>query len=145
MKKQKKKRNAPPPPTPTPLPPVENATIDKKVLVRMLLLNGVLLIGLYFLAANTIFPYISVLYLALGALLAVGYLIYNRGFAYRGVTAEQLSDRLSEEEKHALLADVRRRDAQSKWVLTLLLPIVVALLLDTFYLYVLSDALEAFQ
>ena len=135
--KKNKKRNAPPPPTPPTVTEPQTPATDKKALLRMLLIHAVLIIGLYFLAAGVGIPYISLLYVLVAAGLAVGYLIYNRGFAYRGVREEDLSDKLSQEEKRALLFEVRERDRKSKWVLTLLLPIVVAVLLDLLYLYLL--------
>lgn len=137
--KKKKKRNAPPPVAPTPSVAPAITPPDRKALLRMLLIHAVLIIGIYFLVVNLGFPYISLVYVIVGTALAIGYLIYNRGFIYRGVREENLSDTLSTEEKQALLLEMRRRDYASKWVLTLLLPMIVAVLLDLLYLFVLPS------
>jgi hypothetical protein len=139
--KKNKKRNAPPPVSLPKESAPSASPINKKALVLRLLLHSVLFLGVYFACVGFGVSQISVVYLVGGALLAIGYLIYNKGFAYRGVTEEQLSDSLSTEEKRALLVEMRERDVRSKWVLTILLPIVVTLLLDTLYLFVLPTDL----
>lgn len=142
--KRNKKRNAPPPPTLAPAPP-STPSIDKRSLFGMLLVNAVLLAGVYLLLIWLGVSMAPLLYLGAGAILAIGYIVYNKGFVYRGVTANQLSDDLSDAQKEALLAEVRERDARSKWVLTILLPMVVILLLDALYVYVLPGLEGWFQ
>ena len=107
---------------------------EAKKLALTLLLNSVLLIALYFLIAR-VFPYVWLLYLAAGAGLGFYYVIYNKGFAGKGITPDMLPDTMSLADKQAFIEDSRNRLQRSKWVLTLLLPILFTFAIDMLYLF----------
>ncbi len=97
--------------------------------IYLLLINSVLAVALYF-AVASYFPYILILYLATAAVLAFVYVIYNKGFSGRGVTPEMLPSTMTSEEKQAFIDDSRRRMQKSGWMLTVLFPLILALMLD---------------
>ena len=59
------------------------------------------------------------------------------GFYLCGATGEGLA--LSVEERTAILEEAKARLRKSRWMLTLILPFLVAFMLDALYLFVLSD------
>ena len=74
-------------------------TESKKVMLY-LLANTALLIALYYaIPALTRFSYMPQIYLMVGAVLGIYYVVYNRGFAGKGVTPDQLPDTMTLEEK----------------------------------------------
>ena len=107
----------------------------KKLLVR-LLLNSVILITLYFLIPS-LFPfyYMPHIYLLAGAFLGLYYVIYNRGFVAKNASPDELPAHLSPVQKQAFIEDGQRRFKNSKWVLTLLIPIILTFFADVVYLY----------
>ena len=76
------------------------------------------------------------LYLTLAAVLTVAYVVYNRGFSRRGVTADMLPDTMSAQEKCEFIADGERRMKKSKWMLTILFPLLVTFGFDIMELFV---------
>lgn len=109
---------------------------DTKKLMFHLVINTILLVTLYFLLASLGIFYIGMIYLIVGAILGLAYVIYNRGFSSKGVTPEMLPDTMPYEKKLAFIEDGKRRLKKSRWMLTLILPIIVALCADMVYLYV---------
>ena len=107
----------------------------KKLLVH-LLLNSVILITLYFLIPTLVpFYYMPHLYLLAGAFLGLYYVIYNRGFVAKNASPDELPSHMSPVQKQAFIEDGQRRFKKSKWVLTLLIPIILTFLADCIYLY----------
>jgi len=104
-------------------------------LAILLLVNSVLFSVLYFVIAGAGFDYVLYVYTALAAILAFVFVIYNRGFSSKNVTTEMLPDTMSDEEKRAFIADGERRLSASRWLLTLIFPLVLAIALDVMYLY----------
>ena len=96
-------------------------------------------VALYYGLPRLGFLYPHVLYIAAGGSLAVWYVIYNRGFALRGKTPDQLSPDLPLAERERLIADARQRLIRSGWVLYILLPVLFTLLIDTVILFLLPD------
>ena len=119
------------------------ARINKKHLV-MLIVNCVVFIGLYRLFMNAAFEFtvqkVVVLTYMIGAsVLILAYVIYNRGFSGRGVTAEMLPDTMTEKEKDDYIADTAEREKKSKWMMTFIVPLLLALLIDLLDMYVLKN------
>jgi len=77
------------------------------------------------------------IYLIVGAILGIVYVIYNRGFSAKGVTPEMLPDTMSYEEKLAFIENGKQRLKRSRWMLTLILPIIVTLCIDMIYILLL--------
>lgn len=85
------------------------------------------------------FLYPHLVYIVLCGVLAVFYTIYNRGFATKGKTPDDLSADIPLPERERMIADGRRRMERSGWVLYLLLPMLFTLLIDTVILFLLPD------
>ncbi len=134
----KKKRKA----LPTVVPESPRSTSQKPFNWRLLLTlvcNTVIIFTVYRLAIQTTwFPYILGLYLAAAAIMTVVFVVYNRGFSRRGVTAEMLPDTMSAEEKCEFIADGERRLKKSKWMLTVLFPLLFTFTYDIIELFVLE-------
>lgn len=114
---------------------------DKKpfnwMLLTVLVGNTVIFFAVYRLAIQTtVFPFVLGLYLTLAAVLTVAYVVYNRGFSRRGVTADMLPDTMSAQEKCEFIADGERRIKKSKWMLTILFPLLVTFGFDIMELFV---------
>ena len=107
---------------------------EKKRLAKYLALNTVMMVVLYFLVQRIGFP-IHYVYVGLGVILGLFYVIYNRGFAGKDATPDMLPDTMSYEEKLEFIEQSKQRMRKTQWVLTLLLPIIVALMLDMLYLF----------
>lgn len=116
---------------------------EKKKLMAYLLANSAILITLYFFLSETLqFLYIAPIYLAVGAGLGIYYVIYNRGFVAKNATPDMLPDTMTLAEKQAFLQDAKERLRRSRWVLTILIPIVLAFLADVVYLYLFPQIKE---
>ncbi len=128
----------------SPTPPSQNTnhpSEDKKQLLYRLLLNTVLMLAIYYACIYFGFEYIFHIYAVAGLGLGFAYVIYNRGMAGRELTPDMLPDTMSADEKDAFLLQVKLRMHQSRWMLTLLFPIIVTVAIDIFYLFVLKGLL----
>ena len=113
---------------------------EKKKTALYLLLNTVILIALYYAIPTwTHFMYLPHIYILAGAGLGLYYVIYNRGFVGKNATPETLPDSMSPLEKQKYIEESRERMQKSKWVLTLLLPIIVTILIDMLYIFFISE------
>ena len=83
-----------------------------------------------------------VLYLALLLGFTLAYLIYNRFFYRNGITHEQLPADWSAEKKIAFLEDAKNRQERSKWMLTIIFPLVVTFLIDAVDLFIIDTFLR---
>ncbi|MBQ8441636.1 MAG: hypothetical protein IJX19_13315 [Clostridia bacterium] len=115
---------------------------EKKVLMARLLANCVAMLIIYFVVAIRFqFGYIFHIYVALGVVLGLSYVIYNKGFSAKDVTPDMLPDTMSQAEKQAFIEDGKLRLRKSRWMLTLLLPIILTIACDMFYLFVIEGFL----
>ena len=108
-------------------------------LMLLLFANTIALVMLYFGLLYVGFDEIFIIYTVLAAVLALGYVVYNRGFVYKDATPEMLPDTLTPEQKQEILDGAAARDKRSRWLLTLLLPLVISVLLDVLFTFVLID------
>ncbi len=118
------------------------ARLNKKLFIA-LIVNCVVFIGLYRLLINSAFDFtvqkvVVLTYMIAAAVLILVYVIYNRGFSCRGVTVEMLPDTMTDKEKDDYIADALTRERRSKWMLTLIVPLVIALLIDLLDMFVLD-------
>ena len=115
---------------------------EKKVLMARLLANCVAMLIIYFVVAIRFqFGYIFHIYVALGVVLGLSYVIYNKGFSAKDITPDMLPDTMSQAEKQAFIEDGKLRLRKSRWMLTLLLPIILTIACDMFYLFVIEGFL----
>ena len=77
-----------------------------------------------------------ILYLLLLLSFTLAYLIYNRFFYRQGITQEQLPEEWSTEKKIAFLAEGKLRMEKSKWMLTVIFPLIFTFLVDAIELFI---------
>lgn len=83
------------------------------------------------------FATVLIVYMVLCAATVFGYVIYNRGFSRKGITAEMLPDSWSEEKKTEFIEDGERRRKQSRWVLIPMFAFLFTFAVDMIELWVL--------
>lgn len=109
-----------------------------------LVLNTVVFFGLYSYLVNKtdyMMPTLWV-YFALTAGFCFTYVIYNRGFSRMKLTPDMLPASMSAEEKSAYIADGAERLERSKWMLTIIFPLLMTFILDILNMYILEPMLE---
>ena len=98
--------------------------------------------SLLFVGERTGETFYSFLVMLLYSVLLVGfslaYLIYNRFLSRRGVSPEQLPIEWSAEEKTAFIEDGKHREKRSKWMITIILPLVLTFLFDAVDLFIID-------
>ena len=133
---KKKRRNARPPVQ------TEKQPADKKAMYANIARLGCLiivtaavffsyraLIGFYF------FEITLVIYMVLATVAILAYVIYNRGFSRRGVTEDMLPDNWSKEKKREYIEDGNKRYERSKWMLSVIIPLMIPIALDAISLF----------
>lgn len=116
---------------------------QSKWLMLLLLVNSIVFSVIYFYLAEIGFP-IYYIYMGVGIVLGLYFVIYNRGFSGKNVTPQMLPDTMSYEEKLAFIEDSKQRLHKSKWMLSVLFPIIFVFALDMMYLYLLPMLQETF-
>ena len=109
-----------------------------------LILNTVVFFGLYsFLVNKTdyMMPTLWV-YFVLTAGFCFAYVIYNRGFSRMKLTPDMLPASMSAQEKSAYIADGAERLEKSKWMLTIIFPLLMTFILDILNMYILEPMIE---
>lgn len=107
----------------------------------LLIVNTVFFIALYYLIPLLGFRYMPFIYLAIGTASALWFVIYNRGFNTRGKTPEMLPEEIPFAEREAMIAEGKRRFDKSKWILTVILPVIFTILIDIIYLFLIPEGL----
>ena len=118
--------------------------MSKKSTALLLLLNTALAIALYFILIYLGIWFMPPIYLAVGAVFALVFIIYNRGFYAKNAKPEELPNTMTKEEKLAYIQDGKDRLNRSRWMLTVILPIVLTLACDLIYLYIFPYVKEIF-
>ena len=115
---------------------------DKKTAVnnilRLLCLIAVTMVifCLYrFLIDHYYFEIVLGIYMAIAVVVIFAYVIYNRGFSRKGVTAEMLPDTWSDEEKREFIEDGERRLRKSRPLLVLCFAFAFTFLFDVIELF----------
>ena len=116
---------------------------ENKLLALILLGNSILFSVAYFVLA-AYFP-IYIVYLAVGTVMTFIFVIYNRGFVGKNLKPEQLPDTMTLEEKQKFIDGCAARLHRSRWMLTVIFPIVLAFCLDMMYLFLLPMLEGMFQ
>ena len=109
--------------------------LNKKY-VWMLFVNTALLLVLYLVCVR-FFPVVTLwVYTLVFAATALTYVVYNRGFTRKKLKIEDLPREWPEEEKREYIADGQRRLEKSKWMITVLLPLIVIYAYELIDLYI---------
>ena len=125
----------------------EKKRVNKTALGLLFALVGATVVALTvyrFLMNTPYFQTVLVVYMVIGALAAVGYVVYNRGLSRRGVTVDMLPAEWSDEKKEAFVADGARRMKRSRWVLVVAFAIFVTFAVDLIELYALPTFMKIF-
>ena len=107
----------------------------------LLIVNTVVLMSLYTYLVRVSYLAMQITlwtYLILTIGFSSAYIIYNRGFSRRGVTPDMLDDSMTSAEKEEYIADGETRLQRSKWMLTVIFPLVMTFCLDLFMLYIIE-------
>ena len=140
MKKKKKKQKQPGIVSQTCAPLTaqvkEKAKAFNWKLLLIVALNTVILFGFYRLMMQFYyFEFVMGAYLILTAGFVFGYFIYNRGLTRRNITPDMLPDEWSYEQKVAYIQDGENRLQKSKWMLTVIFPLILTFLFDSIELF----------
>lgn len=127
------KKNLPTPQKNNPQP----ISPEKLRLFWQMVFNCVAFPVIYFLVA-TKFPYVFYVYVAVALIFGSIYVLYNRGFAAKGITPEMLPDTMSASQKEKFIEDAKLRLRKSRWMLLILFPTVFTVGCDMFYLFVIE-------
>lgn len=118
---------------------------EGKKLLFHLLINSAVLITLYFLIPSLVnFSYMPHIYLIVGAGLALYYVIYNRGFVGKNATPDMLPNSMTPVQKQAYIEESKKRFRDSRWVLTVIVPIILTFFADMLYLFIFPYIEEMF-
>lgn len=105
-------------------------------LFLILFINTVVFFGAYcLLVMKWNINWIFWIYYGLLAASGLAYVLYNRGFAYDKLTEHNLPADWSAEKKKEFLATRDRRKKNSKWILTLIIPLCLTIFFDVIYLF----------
>ncbi len=125
----------------TPKKELRDLSPEAKRRAALLVGNTLILTFIYFGTMGLNEPLLSFIvtagYWLIFAVFGLIYVIYNRAFTRRGVTADMLPDNWSNEKKQEYIADGESRAKSSKWMLTVIIPIMIPIALDAIYLFTL--------
>ena len=117
-------------------------TKEAKKTALLLLMNTMLALLIYFGCVALGFSAIFFVFVTLAAVLLLVYVIYNQGFVLRGATPEMLDESLPVEERQAMIDKAAARYHSSRWMMTVIIPLIVAVLADALYVYFLADLIR---
>lgn len=118
-------------------------TREGKHLMLLLILNTLTAMLIYFGCVALEFIYMLYIYVGLAVVLFLIYIIYNRGFVLRNATPDMLPDTMSPVQKQAAFDEASRRQRASRWMLTVIIPLVICILIDMIWLFFLENVLIA--
>ena len=114
---------------------------NKKYILPLIVNTLISLTVYWYLMEKPYFMVVLWVYFALTIGVTAAYIIYNRGFSRRNVTPEMLPDTMTLEEKTEFIADGERRLEKSKWLITVIFPLMMTFCLDVFYIFVVEPLL----
>ena len=112
---------------------------SRKAIVRLILLIVVTatVFGVYrFLMRFPYFEVVLAVYMILATAFLLSYVIYNRGLSRKGITADMLPVEWSDEEKKEFIADGKRRQDRSRWLIIPMFAFFFTFAIDIFELFV---------
>lgn len=119
--------------------PQKNISPEAKKQAVLLVINSMILLFLYFGSMGLGQPVISMAIVAacwLGfAAFLIAYIAYNRAFTRRNLTVDMLPSEWTLEQKEEYIADGARRLERSRWMLSVIIPLLVTIGADAIYLF----------
>ena len=74
---------------------------------------------------------------------AIAYIVYNKGFAFKKISVDMLPDTMTAEEKQTFIDEINERAARSKWMITIIFPLVMTFMIDIVILFMLEPFMES--
>ena len=90
----------------------------------ILIVNFIVMFALYLIFVRMSATVTFIVYSAVFAGFSFAYVIYNRGFSRNKVTLDMLPDEWPPEKKTNFIEDAKRRIEKSKWMLTVIVPLI---------------------
>jgi hypothetical protein len=123
----------------TPKKSLRDISPEAKKRAALLVFNTLILTFIYFGSMGINQPILALIvnvgYWIVLAVLVIIYVIYNRGFTQKNLTAEMLPDSWDAEKKAKYIEGAQRRDRNSRWMLTVIIPIMIPIMLDAISLF----------
>ena len=123
----------------TPKKSFRDISPEAKKRAALLVFNTLILTFIYFGSMGINQPILALIvnvgYWIVLALLAIVYVIYNRGFTQKSLTTEMLPESWDAEKKARYIEDAQKRDSRSRWMLTVIIPIMIPIMLDAISLF----------
>ena len=123
----------------TPKKSLRDISPEAKKRAALLVFNTLILTFIYFGSMGINQPILALIvnvgYWIVLAVLAIIYVIYNRGFTQKSLTAEMLPESWDAEKKARYIEDAQKRDSRSRWMLTVIIPIMIPIMLDAISLF----------
>ena len=123
----------------TPKKSLRDISPEAKKRAALLVMNTLILTFIYFGSMGINQPILTLIvnvgYWAVLAVLAVIYVIYNRGFTQKNLKPEMLPDSWDADKKAKYISDAEKRDSRSRWMLTVIIPIMIPIMLDAIGLF----------
>lgn len=111
-------------------------------LISLVLLSAIVFAIYRFMIYLCFFEAALISYMAIETVFVLVYVIYNRGFSRRGITAEMLPQSWSDEKKEEFIASGVRRFEKSKWMLVVILAFLLTFLIDMIELWIVPFLLD---
>ena len=113
---------------------------DNRGMLRLLstvLLSIVLLAFYYFSMSFSFFPFVMFGYMIAEAALVITYIVYNRGFSWRGVSEDMLPEKWDAEKRSSFLTECREKQKRSQWMLVAIISFLVTFICEVLLLFLL--------
>lgn len=132
MKNEKKRDNLP-------KKQLSDISPEAKKNAALLIGNSLILTVIYFGTMGLNEPLLSII-VTLGYWLAfagfsIAYVIYNHGFTRKNITPEMLPDSWDDEKKTEYIESGKKRQQGSRWMLSVIIPIMIPIALDAISLF----------
>ncbi len=132
MKRQNRKNNLP-------KKSARDISPEAKKRAALLVGNTAILTFIYFGTMGLEQPILSLIvtlgYWLLFAGFTIAYVIYNRGFTQKDITAEMLPDSWDMARKTEFVENSKKRQERSRWMLSVIIPIMIPIALDAISLF----------
>ena len=123
----------------TPKKSLRDISPEAKKRAALLVFNTLILTFIYFGSMGINQPILALIvnvgYWIVLAVLAIIYVIYNRGFTQKSLNAEMLPESWDAEKKARYIEDAQKRDSRSRWMLTVIIPVMIPIMLDAISLF----------
>mgnify|MGYP001203520548 CR=1 FL=1 len=116
----------------------ERYTGPKKFNFRLLFIlvcNTILIFSIYRIGVHYEFVPMIWIYFGVTFALSLAYIIYNRGLSRRNITPDMLPDNWSAVEKQKFFDEDKAWREKSKWMLTIIIPLIFTFMFEMIDLY----------